>query len=128
LQPACLYNRTTLPCPLPVPNINQAQHPYPSPNIKKNNCPSVTTRDISKHQAQDACKSHLAALQEIKKQCLSKKQECEKECKQAELEEKHQKDVEVAKQALTKQTTKTKTATNFPNDQHDPNINHNLLD
>ncbi len=104
-----------LPCPLLVPNINQAQHPSPSPNIKKINCPSVSTRGISKRQAQDARKTHLDTLQEIKKQPLSKKQECEKERKQAELEEKHQKDVEVAKQALTEQATKTKTVTNFPN-------------
>jgi hypothetical protein len=51
--------------------------------------PSVTTPGVSNLWAQDAHEAYLAALQEIKKQCLSKKQEHDKECKQAELEEKY---------------------------------------
>ncbi len=126
LQPTCLYKPTSLPCNPPAPNINQARRLPPINQNQKKTRPSVTTCGISNRRAQDACEAHLAALQKVKKQRLSKKQEHHKERKQAELEENQSKDVAAAEQEVTNQATKTDTATNFPNDQHDPGINRNL--
>jgi hypothetical protein len=79
-------------------------------------------------KAQEAHKEELAAIQQIKKQWLIKKKQHDEERKQEVLVAKRREDVEAAEQASLSQTSHINASTRTSRDQHDPEINKNLLD